>query len=424
MDAKSLRKLGPELKAFLARFADCFEYQAESYLATYVRGQLSDLARKSVEPMALQAGVPPRSLQEFLTHLTWDEQRVRDRVQEIVVAEHTAGVTIGLIDETSFVKKGTKTPGVQRQWCGHLGKVENCVVTVHLGVACGDFQAVLDGDLFLPESWHDDRDRCRRAGIPDEVVYRPKWKIALEQYDRALKNGLRFDWMTFDEGYGGKPEYLRELTARQQKWVAEVPKNVFGWLSPPPVTSRPKRGKHRGRPAKTPRLVAGAATAKRLDVLLKRSPKLRDQPWRLYRLDDRDHGPSVWEVKHVTFHPKGDDGLPGAPLHLLAARHVLTKGDVKYFLSNAPADTPVETLLWVALSRHRVERLFQDQKTELGLDHYEGRKYGGLIRHLLVTLVSYLFLMRATLARRGGKSGVDSAPNPPGRLAHSRHQVA
>ena len=186
------------------------EWPREVYLATYVRGQLSDLARKSVEPMALQAAVPPRSLQEFLTPLQWDEQGMRDRMQKIVAAEHTAGVTIGLIDETSFVKKGTKTPGVQRQWCGHLGKIENCVVTVHLGVACGDFHAMLDGDLFLPESWDADRARCRRAGIPDEVVYRPQWKIALEQYDRAVKSGLRFDWMTFDEGYGGKPESLVE----------------------------------------------------------------------------------------------------------------------------------------------------------------------------------------------------------------------
>ena len=424
MDAKSLRMLGPELRSFLGRFSDCFEYQAEGYLATYVEGQLSDLARKSVEPMALRAGVPPRSLQEFLTHLTWDELALRDRVQKIVATEHLAGVTIGLIDETSFVKKGTMTPGVQRQWCGHLGKIENCVVTVPLGVACGDFQAVLDGDLFLPESWHDDRDRCRRAGIPDEIVYRPQWKIALEQYDRAVTNGVRFDWLTFDEGYGGQPEFLRELTQRQQKWVAEVPKNVFGWLTRPQVTSRPKRGKPRGRPAKTPRLVTGEATAKRLDVLLKRSPKLRDQPWRLYRLDDRDQGPSVWEVKHITFFPVGEDGLPGKPLHLLAARHVLTRGEVKYFLANAPAETPVETLLWVALSRHRVERLFQDQKTELGLDHYEGRKYGGLMRHLLVTLVSYLFLMRATLARRGETSGVDTAPNPPGGFADRHRLVA
>ena len=309
------------------------------------------------------------------------------------------------------------------------------MVTVPLGVACGDFQAVLDGDLFLPESWHADRDRCRRAGIPDEVVDRPQWKIALEQYDRAVQNGVRFDWMTFDEGYGGKPESLRELTARHQKWVAEVPKNVFGWLTPPQVTSRPKRGKHRGHPAKTPRLVVGEATAKRLDVLLKRSPKLRDPPWRLYRLDDRDQGPSVWEVKHVTFPPKGEDGLPAAPRHLLAARHVLTRGDVKDFLSNAPADTPVETRLWVALSRHRVERLFQDQKTELGLDHYEGRKYGRLIRHLLVTLVSYLFLMRATLARRGGENPEWTLPQihqavsliltarwPDGRLTHRQLQ--
>ena len=424
MDAKSLRTLGPELKAFLGRFSDGFEYQAGGYLTHSVSGQLSDLARKSVEPMALRAGVPVRSLQEFLTHLTWDERRVRDRVQQIVAAEHTAGVTIGLIDETSFVKKGTRTPGVQRQWCGHLGQVENCMVTVHLGVACGDFQALLDGDLFLPESWHEDRDRCRRAGIPDDVVYRPQWRIALEQYDRAIGNGLRFDWLTFDEGYGGKPEFLREFTARGQKWVAEVPQNVFGWLTRPGVTSRPKRGKRRGRPAKTPRVVAGAATAKRLDVLLKRSPKLRDQPWRLYRLDDREQGPSVWEVKHVTFPPQGADGLPGEPLHLVAARHVLTRGAVKDFRSHAPADTPVETRLWVALSRHRVERLFQDHQTELGLDHSEGRQYGGLIRHLLVTLVSHLFLRRATLARRGEKSGVDGAPTPPGRLAAAHRRVA
>ena len=174
---------------------------------------------------------------------------------------------------------------------------------------------------------------------------------------------------------------------------------MFGWLAPPPVTSRPKRGTHRGHPVNTPRIEAGTATAKRLDRLLHRSPKLRDQPWRLYWLDDR--GPSVWEVKHVTFHPKGADGLPADPLHLLAARHVLTQGDVKYFLWNAPA----ETLLWVALSRHRVERLFQGQKTELRLNHYEGRKYDCLIRHLLVPLVSNLFLMRATLARRKKRSG-------------------
>ena len=417
MDAETLRLLLPELGAFVQRFDDCFaDCRSRSHVPVYIQGQLSDLDRKSVEPIALKAGLAPRTLQEFLSLLNWDQDRMRDRVQQIVAAEHQGPNSVGLIDETSFVKKGTKTPGVQRQWCGHAGKVENCVVTVHLGLAVGEFQCLLDGDLFLPESWDQDRDRCRLAGIPDSVVYRPKWKIALEQYDRAVANGLRFEWLTFDEHYGGKPEFLRELSARGQQWVAEVPKNVCGWLTRPHVTTQPRRRRLGGRRPTKPRLVRGQAPARRVDVLLKRHPQLRDQPWKLYRFDDREQGPSVWEAKHVAFSPTDEKGLPGEPLHLVVARHVLREGEVKYFLSNAPVDVPTETLLWVALTRHRVERCFQDQKSELGLDHYEGRTYVGLMRHLYLTLVSYLFLMRVVLQRRGEKSGVDRAASSPGRF--------
>jgi SRSO17 transposase len=410
MDAKELRAFLPELKTFMKRFDDCFvDRRSKKHLPVYLKGQLSNLDRKSVEPIALHADVPPRTLQQFLASACWDHERMRDRVQQIVVGEHAGAASVGLIDETSFVKKGRDTPGVQRQWCGHLGKVENCVVTVHLGYTQGDFQCLLDADLFLPESWDEDRERCADAGIPDTIVYRPKWRIALEQYDRAVANGVRFDWLTFDEHYGSKPEFLKELSARRQHWVAEVPKSVCGWLTPPLVTQRPYRTSRRGRARTKTRLVSGQPRAKRLDVLLKRHPKLRDLPWQQYRIDDRDKGPSVWEVKHVLFYPTDEDGLPGEPMHLLVARHVLDGEAVKYFLSNAPVGTPTATLLWVALTRHRVERCFQDQKSELGMDHYEGRTYTGLMRHLYLTLVSYLFLMRAVMARRGEKSGVDGA---------------
>jgi len=425
MDAETLRSLLPELQAFVKRFDDCFsDCRSRGHVPVYVQGQLSDLDRKSVEPIALKAGLAPRTLQEFLSLLSWDQDRMRDRVQQIVATEHQGPNSVGLIDETSFVKKGTKTPGVQRQWCGHVGKVENCVVTVHLGLAVGDFQCLLDGDLFLPESWDQDRPRCRLAGIPDAVVYRPKWKIALEQYDRAVANGMRFEWLTFDEHYGGKPEFLQELSTRGQKWVAEVPKNVCGWLTKARVTTQPRRRSPRGRRPTKPRLVRGEPRAKRLDVLLKRHPKLRDQAWKLYRFDDREQGPSVWEAKHVAFYPTDENGLPGEPLQLIVARHVLRKGEVKYFLSNAAADTPTQTLLWVALTRHRVERCFQDQKSELGLDHYEGRKYVGLMRHLYLTLVSYLFLMRVVLRRRGEKSGVDGAAGASRRFLADHRALA
>lgn len=410
MDANSLKSFLPELQRFTARFQDCFsDRRSRDHLPVYLRGQLSDLDRKSIEPIALAAGIPPRTLQEFLSSLSWDHERMRDRLQQIVAVEHCGRTTVGLIDETSFVKKGTKTPGVQRQWCGHLGKVDNCVVTVHLGIAQGDFQCMLDGDLFLPESWDNDRERCTAAGIPDAIVYRSKWRIALEQYDRAVANGVRFDWLTFDEGYGSKPEFLQELTSRQQLWVAEVPKSVCGWLACPRVTERPYRTSPRGRPRSKRRVVSGQPRAQRLDELLKRHPQLRDQPWQQYRLDDRDKGPSVWEVKHVRFHPTTDGGLPGDALHVMVARHVLQGVDVKYFLSNAPESTPTATLLWVALTRHKVERCFQDQKSELGMDHYEGRTYTGLMRHLYLTMVSYLFAMRAVESRRGEKPGVDGA---------------
>ena len=409
MDAKELRDLRPELDRFLKQFDLCFSSAStRGHLPVYVLGQLSDLDRKSAEPMAKRAEVAPRTLQEFLSLLKWDHGRMRDCLQQIVVSQHSGRNRVGLIDETSFVKKGIMTPGVQRQWCGHLGKVENCVVTVHLGYAQGDFHCLLDGELFLPESWDADRERCHRAGIPDAVVYRPKWQIALGMYDRALSNGVSFDWLTFDEHYGGKPEFLRELDNRQQPYVAEVPKNIVGWLTKPQVTSR-RRGRRR-----QPRLLAGSPRARRLDELLKRHRQFRDQPWTPYRIDDREQAPSVWEAKRVLLWTKNEDGLPGEPRHLVVARHVLRAGEVKYFLSNAPVDTPVETLLMVAFSRHRVERCFQDQKGEVGLADFEGRTYRGLIRHLILSCVSYLFLAQAVLRRAEKKSGVDGAPGPQG----------
>jgi SRSO17 transposase len=418
MDANELRSLRPELNRFLRRFDDCFDTASVAHLPIYVRGQLSDLDRKSVEPMAKRAGVPPRTLQEFLSLLAWDHVSMRDRLQHMVAAEHGGPNRIGLIDETSFVKKGNKTPGVQKQWCGHLGKVENCMVTVHLGYTQGNFQSLLDGELFLPECWHEDRERCRKAGIPDDVVYRPKWRIALELLDRAGANGIGFEWVTFDEHYGGKPEFLRELSRRQQRYVAEVPKNVVGWLRKPEVATRTYGREHE------PRLRAGTPQPKRLDQLLQRRPQLRDQPWTPYRLDDREQGPSVWEVKHAPLWTKDENGLPGEQLHLLVARHVLREGEVKYFISNAPANTAVATLLLVGLTRHRVERCFQDQKSELGLDHYEGRTYKGLIRHLILSCVSYLFLARAVLGRRGEKSGVDGMPDPQSHSHPNQFPVA
>lgn len=413
MDADQIRQLRPELTKYLKRFDDCFDRgDTRAYLPVYVEGQLSNLSEKSCEPIALAAGVPPRNLQEFLAHYRWDEGRARRRLQKIVHEEHHGPHTIGVFDETSDVKQGDKTPGVQRQWCGTLGKTENCIVTVHLGYAQGDFHCLLDGDLFLPESWAADRARCREAGIPDEVQYRPKWQIALDLLDRARGHGLTFDWTTFDEGYGGKPEFLRQLDRREQWFVAEVPTTFTGWITPPRTTQRPfQRGRGRGR--KTPRLISGSQPAISVANMLRYSPALRDQPWVKYRVKDGEKGPQIWEVKHTPITMKDERGWPGLRLHLVIARNALDPSEIKYFVSNAPPETSVEVLLLVAFSRWRVERCFEDQKQEVGLDQWEGRRWLGLQRHLILTCISYLFLARTKEQLRGKKSGVDRLPDPP-----------
>jgi SRSO17 transposase len=297
-------------------------------------------------------------------------------------------------------------------------------VTVHLSYAQGDFHALIDGELFLPKSWSENRGRCRAAGIPDDMVYRAKWKIALELYDRAVENGVTFEWLTGDEGYGGKPLFLQGLDGRKQRFVVEVPTTFSCWTERPQVTERPFRRGGCGRPRKVPRLVAGGPAPQSVKELAENWSVLRDQEWTRYYVKDGEKGPLAWEAQRARVVMKNDDGLPGAELHLVVARNALDHDEVKYFVSNAPAEASVETLLLVAFSRWRVERCFRDQKQEIGLDQWEGRCYLGLKRHLILSCVSYLFLARCRQRLRGEKSGGHGVPSPRRRRRASAELVA
>jgi SRSO17 transposase len=416
MDAQTILEIRPALTRYLHEFEGCFaNVRSQQHLETYVAGQLSDLERKSIEPLADAAGVPPRTLQEFLSLARWDEGAARERLQRRVARRHSHPHSIGIIDETSYVKKGKQTACVQRQHCGAVGKIENCVVSVHLGYVAGDFHTLLDGEPYLPEeTWHNDRTRCRAAGIPDEVVYRPKWQMALEQYHRAVGNGVRFAWLTFDEGYGGKPPFLRGLDACGQNYVAELPASFVGWTVPPQVLQRQlPRDKRLGPPRRLPRLKVKHTPACEVRDILKYSPIVRRVSWQTYRVRDGEKGPLVWEAKCVPFWIKDEHGLPAGPYHLLIARNVLDLSEVKFFLSNAPASTPVTVLLLVAFSRWRIERMFEDSKGELGLDHFEVRRHCSLCRHLLLTCVSHLFLAEFCQGQKK-RPAADGLPNADG----------
>ena len=384
MTEQEITGLGPAFASYLGRFRGCFRQQrTAAHFDTYCRGLLSDLPRKSVEPIALEAGTAVRTLQEFLVTACWHHEQMRDLLQQRL-AEAVAALpkdplgTVGLIDETSCQKWGDQTPGVQRQYLGCVGKVDNGIVTVHVGVARGRFQALLDAELYLPESWDQDRARCRAAGIPDQVRYRPKWRIALDQLIRLDKNGVRFDWLAFDEGYGAAVPLLKILNLVGQRFVAEVPVNFA-------VAD-----------------AAGGPTCRADQWLTAADAKAS----RRYRLTHQTVADSVWRAAPAWIWVAGHE-------HVLVVAINEATAEVKYFLSNAPA-TPLARLLAVAFRRWGVEHAFRLGKQEAGLMHYEGRDYTGLLRHLTLALVVLGFVATHTERLRGEKSAGDGGAGMPG----------
>jgi SRSO17 transposase len=392
MTVDEMADLGGELAVYLDEFRDCFgRSEPRGKLATYVRGQLGELPRKSVEPIALAAGMKPRTLQEFLASDDWDEARLQTHTYRLVVRDHGDDQLIGVIDESGHPKKGAETAGVSRQYCGNTGKIDNCVMTVHLTATSfnGQFRTLLESELYLPKGWHEDRERCRAAKIPDDVVYRSKYQMALEQLDRAAAHGVRFSWITADEWYSQKPAFVSGLEQREQRFVLEVPKNFAVWLH-------------------DPQSAKCDSAAKPVETLLRYSRSLMRQPWQAYRIKDTDKGPQVWDVKFAPcWLPRAGDVV--GPYWLVVARNVLDRDEVKFFISNAGAGVPLTVVLHVAFGRWPVERCLQDEKSELGLSHFEVRCYPALKRHLLITQVSHLFLARQTQRLRGGKPGGHAA---------------
>jgi SRSO17 transposase len=394
MTSEQILSLEPALADFLNEFDDCFgRSEPREHLGRYVRGQLSNLQRKSVEPIAKLNNIAPRTLQEFLNSDVWDHARARKRVQQIIARNHEDPKAIGIIDDSGHPKSGKKTPGVQWQYCGRLGKTANCVVTVQLAFSSFDtrFRTMLDTELFLPESWHNDRPRCRDAGIPDDVVYRPKHHIALELLDRAEANGVHLEWITADIWYSEKPDFLIGLEQRQRRYVVEIPRNLQGWLYNPGATPR-----HH---------------AHGVEHLCHHAVPMIRQDWTPFHIKNTSKGPMVWKVKSAPFWLYRNGQVRGG-YHLLWAHDPLHPEEEKLFLVWDPLEDRLETWLHVGFGRWPVERVLEDKKSELGFSHFEVRTYQALMRHFVITMASHLFLARQTERLRGEKSGHHAEPSP------------
>jgi SRSO17 transposase len=418
----------PELAAYLAPFAPLFRRStSRESVERYLTGVLTDLPRKNCDTIAAAvAGTSTERLQHLLTDATWDPRALdQQRVAALVAQSPPQGLLV--LDDTGLPKQGRSSVGVARQYSGTLGKVANCqvIVTAHYVADDPTSRAPVHwpvtAQLYLPEGWATDPARRSKVHVPAEVTFQTKPEVALGLVDRAQAWGVPFACVVADAGYGDNPTFLKGLEAREVAYVVGV-SSTFGVRLPDEVRTAarvPPAGlQRRGRPTKPrpaplaeARAVIAAVPEDRWQTVTWRAhadgPGLRKQ-----FVAVRAHR-ATGGAQFSTSHHRVSTGPEG---WLLGERPVPgDSGEAKWYYSNLPAETPLHRLAEVAHSRWPVEQFYEDAKGECGLDHYQGRRWDGLHRHLALVMLAYSFLayQRWTPARVAGFSPLGEAPVVP-----------
>jgi SRSO17 transposase len=392
-----------ELWEFQATFHDCFaRSEPRAHFFDYMVGQLSQLERKSIEPMALQVeGGTIRGMQRFLSEVVWDEEQMRWNYQQLVAEEMGDPAGVLMFDETGFVKKGKDSIGVARQYCGPLGTVENCQVGVFAGYASRYGYALVDKRLFLPEVWWTDAYATRRTrcNMPAALTFQSKPQLAATMLQAIAQEGLLpFKYIVADCLYGNSPTFLDAIDACVGiTALVAIPSETRCWLQRPQTEE--KRYRYKGE-ARAKRMVVTPDSPPSMVATVAAS--LPASSWYRRQGSDGTKGPIEYEFarQRVTL---CKDGLPERTVWLVLKRTLGAEPSYAYAISNAPASTPLRTFVWLSGLRWAVEQCFEESKTELGMDHYEVRKYAGWHHHMLMTMLAHFFLWHLKL-RLGKKS--------------------
>jgi len=346
--------------------------------------------RKNMERMA---EVVPNScdqaLQHFLSNSNWDHRGVIDQValessEMIGDGKNTALI----IDESYFAKKGKKSVGVSRQWNGRLGKVDNSQVGVFAALSCGKLATLIDAHLYMPKEWIDDPERCNASHVPAESqVMKSKSDLALEIVTHNRELGVGFNWVGLDGGYGKDPALLRSLDNDGETFVADVHKDQLIYLEDPqPII--PERTSVKGRKPTTP--VAQAATT-RVDKWVASQPEIA---WKRMKLRHSTKGRQYVDVIHQMVWLWNKKEATAHCWHLIVRREINARNEIKYSLSNAPADTTPLRLAKMQGQRFWVERSFQDGKSQAGLADYQVRGWKAWHHHVALVMMAMLFMLK------------------------------
>jgi SRSO17 transposase len=404
MDITQLRRLRPELEAFLDRYAPLFgRPEAQAHARHFVQGLLLGRERRSVENIAEAIdGCVVRSLQTFLANAPWSGNDVLAELRRHLAQEWGDPDAVLTVDETGFPKKGELSVGVQRQYSGTLGRTDNCQVGVFLGDHAPKRHTRIDRRLFLPQEWAADRVRRAKAGVPEGVVFRTKPELALEMVAEAAASGLPLGWVTADSVYGVSPTFCRGLRALGLRDVLDSSSDARVWTSEPEMIPAGTKPPGKGRPT------TSAKPATQPERVADVAARLPASAWRRLTVAAGSQGPRMFDDAElwVWF---SEDGLPVGPERLLVRRSLGQEPEVKYHRSNAPATVPLLTLAQVRAKRWSIEQDFESGKGECGLDEYETRGWLGWHHHTALSMLALWFLARQRDRSGGKKRRADGA---------------
>jgi SRSO17 transposase len=380
------------------RFVDCckmFEHHfvvrgkdVTQHARHYLSGLLGTQRRKNIE--RIEADVAEsnyQGMQQFLSDSPWDHRAVMHQVAGL--AQETLGGdrdTALYVDETSFVKKGDASVGVQRQYCGRLGKLENCQVGVFLSLGRGTRTALVDFRLFLPQAWAQDAARCAKAKVPEaQRVHHTKTELALQMVQAARARGSTHQWIGGDEVYGNNQAFTAALEDLGEVFLMDVARNTPVWLRDPTPSPQPDKPSGPGRP----RSLHPAGESIAVEALAARHFAKQARALTIRESTRAGVGAKIWVREAWLW----DEPNQRARRRLLVVRQH-ADGAFKYSLSNASADTAWERLAYMQAQRFWIERAFQDAKSELGMAQYELRGWPGWHHHMTLVCMALLFLTR------------------------------
>lgn len=406
MKQTEFEQVAASFAAFHREFAPLFgRKEAQRRSEQYLRGLLvQQTDRRNAENVAEAIeGATPRTLQRFLTEAPWSSEAVIERLQRYLGGRLSAPEGVFILDDTGFAKQGRKSVGVARQYSGTLGKIGNCQVAVFLGYASERGHALVDRALYLPRSWTEDTERCQAAGVPDDQrSYQSKTDLALKLLRQARQRGyLSGQWVTADEDYGKVPTFRDALDAEGWWYVLEVLCTTQVFTQAAKTEVREWVGN--GRPPTRTHLAAGEPGPVAVQIL---AAQLPDTAWQELTVAEGAQGPRSYQFasQRVWEHREGIPGRAG----WLVWRRNLDGSELKYYFSNAPADTPLLKLAQVGGARWVIETEFQTYKGEAGLDEYEARSWQSWCHHITMAMLAGAFLL--TLEQDWGEKDAPDHP--------------